>query len=357
MDMNYGGGGYNAPPGGGAYYPQRSPLEEARLRERKALFRSCSKLGALLLIYALLQYVFKYVYYGVVATVSSGSFNLMPWQSLKYLREHQEIVSGSSFSMGGNLSIVFFSMLILMLIARFAMKIDLSEMAKPEKRHFKQAVKWFPLCMLLNIAVSYVITILENYLSSVGVNMPDVDFTIQEPSNLAITLQFVYVILIGPLAEELLYRGLVLSLLKPYGNWLAVLFSSLIFGLMHGNVPQAASAFASAMVAGMIAIKCNSVIPTLIIHIMNNTIASYTDFAEVIGWPYASEILMAIEIIVLFAGLFVLFVYGWQIVSTKDGKFALTFGQRVTAVFTNILMLVYFLYELYSFFTSFINAN
>ena len=332
---------------GGVIYPPRSPLEEARELERRALFINTAKLGSLLIIYEILRRVLTYVYYGVVATVCSGSFNMMPWQSVEYLKAHQEIVNTTLFSMAANLSIVLVSVTILMLMARLVFKLKVFELTKPCKRSIPQAAKWFPLCMLVNILVSLIIRLIQNYLSAYGVVIPESDFSIKEPSTLAIVLQFLYVILIGPVAEELIYRGLILTALKPFGSRLAVFFSALIFAVMHGNIPQAASAFVSALVMGAVAVRCGSIIPTILIHIANNIFASYYDFSDVLGWANADEIYMAMQIVILFAGVFVLFVFGYQLLEVKDGRYALPFGKRMTAVFTNPAMLMYLLYELY----------
>ena len=44
---------------------------------------------------------------------------------------------------------------------------------------------------------------------------------------------FLYVGIAGPVAEELIYRGFVMRRLEKYGSFFAILFSSLLFGIMH----------------------------------------------------------------------------------------------------------------------------
>ncbi len=342
--------------GGMAYYDYFAQLAEAQKREKRGLFVNCSKLGGLLLIYNFLMKVMVYVYYLVVYAVKGGRLTLSVAEAARFLSDHEEIVSSSLFSMSGNLFIVVMSMIPVMLIAKFAMKIDFSEMLKPRRGQALQAVKWFPLCMTLNTAASIVIAFFTLYMSGFGITVPESDFTIT-PSTAAVVVQFVYVVVIGPVAEELLYRGVVLTLLKPYGKFMAVFFSALIFGIMHGNIPQAASAFTGALVFGIIAVQCNSIIPTILIHIANNMVASYSDFAAVYGWKYADEILMALEIAIILAGVYVLFVSGWKLRLKNDNRYALPSSQRYAAVFTNVFMIVYFLYALYEIAKEFIMAN
>ncbi|MBR1392691.1 MAG: CPBP family intramembrane metalloprotease [Ruminococcus sp.] len=348
------------------YYDPNDPQQalyntvyaQAVRNEKRAMFIGCAKLGALLLIYNILTtYVFRYIYYAAVASVHSGRVYLLPSQSVGYLAEQEELIYSTSFAMGGNLAIVAAGVITLLLIARFAMRVDMRELLHPEGRHIGQAFKWLPLCVLLNTVISIGIGYLESYLSSYGVTLPDADFSISRPTTLALVLQFSYVIVIGPIAEELIYRGLILTLLKPYGRWLAVFFSALFFGIMHGNIPQAVSAFGSALVMGAVAIRCNSIVPTIIIHIFNNVIASYYDFADVIGWGYSDEIFMVIQILVFLIGSFVLLVYGWQITAVKDGQCAMPIGQRLGQVFKNPLIIAYLVYELYFLIRAIVEAN
>ena len=62
------------------------------------------------------------------------------------------------------------------------------------------------------------------------------DFSIHQPSAIAVIVQFSYVVIIAPIVEEFIYRGAILTALSPYGRGAAVLFSALAFGLMHGNI-------------------------------------------------------------------------------------------------------------------------
>lgn len=48
-----------------------------------------------------------------------------------------------------------------------------------------------------------------------------------------------YAAVIAPVSEELVYRGFVMSSIKKYGKVFAIVVSSVLFGVMHGNLPQA----------------------------------------------------------------------------------------------------------------------
>lgn len=84
---------------------------------------------------------------------------------------------------------------------------------------------------------------------------------------------FLYVALIGPVAEEILFRGFILRTLQPYGKRFAILLSALLFGVYHGNIVQAPFAFAIGLVLGYTAIEY-SILWAIILHVFNNFVLS-----------------------------------------------------------------------------------
>lgn len=330
-------------------------LFEARQRERKALWLNASKLGALLLIYNILSSLMVSVYYYIVYAYKNHSITLNYYKVVEYLQGQKELVSSSLFSMLGNLFCVFVSLVITVMIACAAMKIDFSQMLRPEKKHVKEAAVWFPVCMTINSAVSVIVSIFTVFMGERGITVPQSDLSITKPGALFVIAQILYVIVIGPIAEEFIYRGIILTLLKPFGKWLSVFFSALIFGLMHGNIPQAVAAFAGALVYGLIAVKCNSIVPTILIHVANNTVASYPDFCKVYNLPMS--VYYGTVILLMLAGVYVLFTRAHELKITNESLCVLTAGQRYRVVFTNVFMILYFLLILWTFVRSFYYAN
>ena len=84
---------------------------------------------------------------------------------------------------------------------------------------------------------------------------------------------FLYVTILGPISEELLFRGLLLRLLKPWGKQTAVLVSALVFGLFHGNIIQIPFAFLVGLVLGYVTVEY-SIVWAIVLHIFNNLVMS-----------------------------------------------------------------------------------
>lgn len=82
---------------------------------------------------------------------------------------------------------------------------------------------------------------------------------------------FLYAGIIGPIVEELVYRGFVMRQLEKHGKMLAVVVSSILFGAMHANLPQSIFAFFVGLVLGYVAIEY-SLIWSIVLHILNNLV-------------------------------------------------------------------------------------
>lgn len=83
--------------------------------------------------------------------------------------------------------------------------------------------------------------------------------------------------ILAPLAEELVFRGAILrKLLQLSGqklHWVAIVFSALIFGAIHGNLPQFVHATLIGLILGWMYYRTDSIIPGVVFHWINNTVA------------------------------------------------------------------------------------
>ncbi|MCQ2228320.1 MAG: CPBP family intramembrane metalloprotease [Bacteroidales bacterium] len=82
---------------------------------------------------------------------------------------------------------------------------------------------------------------------------------------------------IGPLAEEVVFRGAMMGYMlrnnvKP---WTAILVSAFLFGAIHLNPVQVPFAMIVGVIFGVIYYRTGNIILTTIIHIINNSMATY----------------------------------------------------------------------------------
>ena len=84
---------------------------------------------------------------------------------------------------------------------------------------------------------------------------------------------FLYVGLGAPIAEEILFRGLVLRSLQPCGKKFAILASALLFGFFHGSFLQGLFACMVGVILGYVAMEFN-ILWAMVLHMLNNLILS-----------------------------------------------------------------------------------
>ena len=77
--------------------------------------------------------------------------------------------------------------------------------------------------------------------------------------------------ILGPIAEELVFRRFTLDILKEEFNiWIAIVVQALIFGVYHGNIIQFVYATLMGVLFGYLVKRYNSIVPGLLMHMVVN---------------------------------------------------------------------------------------
>lgn len=110
-------------------------------------------------------------------------------------------------------------------------------------------------------------------------------------------------VLIPAFCEELFFRGLILTNLLPYGRGFAIIASSVIFGLSHGNHDQILFATLSGLILGWLYCESGSLYCSVIVHMFNNLIATIeTVLIGNLSEELAIKICMLLEFSILLFG-------------------------------------------------------
>lgn len=83
-----------------------------------------------------------------------------------------------------------------------------------------------------------------------------------------------YSVIGAPFVEELIYRGFVITHLKKYGKSFVIVISGLLFGLMHGNLPQVVFAAPLGFFLAYIYLETGSLWMPVLYHLGNNLYAT-----------------------------------------------------------------------------------
>ncbi len=129
-------------------------------------------------------------------------------------------------------------------------------------------------CAFANISVS----IIGNIFASLGIDY-QVDFGEKPQGVLGFMLTFIATAIVPALVEEFACRGIVLGALRKFGDGFAVLCSSILFGVMHGNFQQIPFAFLVGLVLGYITVKTNTIWIAVAVHCFNNAVSVIFEYA------------------------------------------------------------------------------
>lgn len=119
---------------------------------------------------------------------------------------------------------------------------------------------------------------------------------------------FLVICILAPLVEELVFRGAILKqLLKGCQNhWVAIAISALIFAIVHANPVQMPHAFLMGLLLGWMYYRTHSVIPGILVHWVNNTVAyvvynlGYNTITEIWGTNTTSITLAVVFSLLIF---------------------------------------------------------
>ena len=162
-----------------------------------------------------------------------------------------------AFLMGG-LCTALFTLPVMLLVTRRMPTL------KPE-RHGMSAGLFLAL-----VCISYACMIVGN-LIGIGVNSllspNSVELIGQLATAAGPTVEMVLAIaVLAPVFEELVFRKVLVDRVLPYGEWPAILFSGLCFGLFHGNLSQFFYAALLGMVLAYVYIRTGNILYTIGIH-------------------------------------------------------------------------------------------
>lgn len=130
-------------------------------------------------------------------------------------------------------------------------------------------------CSFANIAMNYASRIFEIF----GIDY-DVDFGDNPLGVFGFLLTFIATAIVPALVEEFACRGIILGLLKKHGEGFAIITSSIVFGIMHGNFEQIPFAVMVGLILGYIYVKTGSIWVSVLVHGINNAVSVIFSYLE-----------------------------------------------------------------------------
>lgn len=200
-------------------------------------------------------------------------------------------------------------------------------------------------CAFANIAVSQANSFFERF----GFEY-EVDFGENPKGIFGFLLCFISTVAVPAFVEEFACRGLILGALRKYGNGFAIICSSVIFGLMHGNFEQIPFAFLVGLVLGYVYVQTDTLWISVGIHAFNNFISLFFDFVmEDLPVGIQNSAYVIFITFCLLAGIFAVVLF-----SKQDGDYyrlakvetANNDKKKYVYFFTTVLIIVFTVFSL-----------
>ena len=272
----------------GEYY-YTPPAPPAEFYEKAAIKRSGKKVG-LSLIFFFASTLFVSVALGIVL----GALGKQALASDKFFVLFVNLLATTVGFLGGGL-----------FLKKQLKEKNLISFAAPKNgSFFPLVIMGLGFCYVANMAVS----LLANNLSFLGelkggeIDMPS------GPLGFAFTVLSVAVF--PAFLEEFFFRGVLLGTLSKFGKPFAIFTSSLLFGLIHGNLVQIPFAFLVGIILSFAVLESGSIWTGIVIHFLNNFISICFKYLSDMGGEEASNLIFSLFILVAmglgFLGLYLL---------------------------------------------------
>lgn len=239
--------------------------------ERKKIRKLYNKVGGAMVI----QYFFMYVLYAVLSIILSP-----------FMLEETDPETGFAMVGWADAAAMYFAPALASVIMFLAFNAVNNVKITPMFSTKNMSPRLIGCCVLgafafhaVGIGLEYVMDIV---LWNCGLEVVSFDY---EMKNDAATLfvEIISSVIAAPIAEELFYRGVVLKQTARVSARFGIIFSGVMFGLMHGNPYQFVMATSLGIYFGYITVKTDSLVPSIICHAAVNGMMCISDIASYIG--------------------------------------------------------------------------
>ena len=138
---------------------------------------------------------------------------------------------------------------------------------KKQKCTIKTIVIFYILMQGLQLLGNYILLPMNFIAYQMGYNFDEAISMASDSSTLLSA--FVYSVIVAPVAEEILCRGIIMKYLEKYGKAFAVLITAMLFGLLHQNIAQFFITMMIGILFGYLAQRY-SLMAAIVLHVLNN---------------------------------------------------------------------------------------
>ena len=217
-----------------------------------------------------------------------------------------EVMSGTTFS---DVLQIVYSVTIILLFSFWLKAASKNDSRVPLKKG-RQLMALLGGLVLLMIGLQYLTEIIYDGIAMIS---PSVAADYEELTEMAGMnepgpLMYLYVVILGPIAEELLFRGVAMKYFRRIMPFAAAnLLQALMFGIYHMNLMQSLYTLAAGLIFGLITEKCGRLLDSILAHSIFNLMGITGILYLWSDNPYYQFIWMPVMVLTLILGSMLLF--------------------------------------------------
>ncbi|MBQ5319132.1 MAG: CPBP family intramembrane metalloprotease [Oscillospiraceae bacterium] len=146
------------------------------------------------------------------------------------------------------------------------------ELFRTEKVKGGEVFRYVLIILMLQQISFFCTILLSTAFYRVGLEVPSTNMVYEHTPSVYVA-DVISSVILAPIGEELIYRGVVLRCSAKVSQRFAIFFSAFVFGIMHGNPYQFVLGFMLGIPLAIITIRSGSLIPAIICHAVNNAFA------------------------------------------------------------------------------------
>lgn len=193
-------------------------------------------------------------------------------------------------------------------------------------------------CMGANIVTNYISLIFNNF----GYEPSDIEFNLPDGPG-GILLSMIRMAVVAGIVEEIAMRGYVMGNLRFYGDKFAIIMSSVVFAVIHGNFSQIPFALLSAFGLGYFSVKTGTMWTGVIIHMLNNALSvAFYYMPDLVGEDASLwlQFVLIYGLIIGGVGCAVYFSRKSKDIPLYKGESVLDTKEKVSAYFSSLPMII-----------------
>lgn len=215
-----------------------------------------------------------------------------------------------------------------------------------EKREGKKLGVWeiIKLCL-----ISYSLMCIFNFLTNIFIILVSIfkgSEVVNPLQNIiqgsSLILTFIFLGILSPIVEEMMFRGIMLNKLRRYGDKVAIITTALLFGLFHANFSQFFYATVLGLIFAYVTLKTGTIKYSIILHIFVNMLGSFIipliigDGSNLVAYLCVLSLVLLISLVGL-----VLLIKDRKNISLIDGEVKLEKGTEFKTIWINVGMVLF----------------